>query len=198
MTDDAEIRALVALVGSGELVTNGPDGYPLATRLPLLRTGDRVTMHMARANPHWQHIGPDAWALLIVTGPEAYISPSWYAAKAAHGRVVPTWNYSAVHLMGSVRVHEDPAWLLTQVSQLSDVMESGRAEPWAVADAPEDFIAQQMRGIVGVELAVDDLERLVPDPQASDYIFWWDRHFDAQPTPAQIVDRILAYQPFAV
>jgi transcriptional regulator len=156
--DEAEARHLVASVGAGELVTVGPGGYPLSTRLPLLWEGDRVLLHMALANPHWRAIDPDAPALLVVTGPEAYVSPAYYPSKAEHGRVVPTWNYSAVHLTGRVTVHTGAAWLREQVGRLTDTMERGRTEPWSVDDAPPSYVEQQLRAIVGLELLVERVE----------------------------------------
>jgi transcriptional regulator len=97
-------------------------------------------------------------ALLICSGPEAYISPSWYAAKAEHGRVVPTWNYSAVHLSGTVRVHEDREWLRDVVMRLTGVHEDGRSEPWQPSDAPERYIDGQLAGIVGLEITISRVE----------------------------------------
>src|SRR6185436_19071231 len=90
----AEIQALVSAVGSAQLVTTGVDGYPLASFLPVIwePDGNRLVMHMARANQHWKAIEPDTPALAVVTGPEAYVSPAWYATKDEHGKVVPTWN----------------------------------------------------------------------------------------------------------
>jgi transcriptional regulator len=158
LTDDEEIRRLVAGVGAGELITGGLDGYPLATRLPLVWGSDRVLLHVARANPHWRSIEPATPALLVVTGPEAYISPSYYATKAEHGRVVPTWNYSAVHITGRLTVHTDPVWLRHQVGLLTDTMESGRAERWSVEDAPAPYVDQQLKAIVGLELLVERVE----------------------------------------
>jgi transcriptional regulator len=105
--DEEGLRAFVAHMRSGWLVTNGQDAAPSATFLPVLWRADRVIAHFAKANPHWREISLDTQALVIVTGPEAYVSPSWYATKAEHGKVVPTWNYSAVHLTGLARVHED-------------------------------------------------------------------------------------------
>jgi transcriptional regulator len=113
---------------------------------------------MARANQHWKAIGPDSPALAVVTGPEGYISPSWYATKAEHGKVVPTWNYSAVEFRGRVTVHEDANWLLEAVTRLTDLHEGGRAERWRVTDAPEDYVRKQLRAIVGVEMAVEQVE----------------------------------------
>lgn len=158
LTDETEVRRLVATVGAAELITAGPDGYPLATRLPLVWVDDRVLLHMALANPHWRSVVPDTPALLVVTGPEAYVSPAYYPSKTEHGRVVPTWNYSAVHLTGRLSVHTDPGWLRAQVGLLTDTMEAGRPEPWAVEDAPSSYVAQQLRAIVGLELVVERVE----------------------------------------
>jgi transcriptional regulator len=157
--DDEDVaRRMVADAGAGELVTVGPDGYPVATLLPVLWSGDRVRAHLARANPHWQLVDEDSPALLVVTGPQAYVSPSWYASKAEHGRVVPTWNYTTVHLTGRVRVHDDVEWLRDLVSDLTSSHEGGRAAPWAVTDAPAAYVEGQLRGIVGVELVVERVE----------------------------------------
>lgn len=156
VTDDAELRRMVAAVGSGQLVTTGPDGYPEATLLPVVWREDVVIAHLALANEHWRHLDGAA-ALLVVTGPDAYVSPSWYAAKAEHGRVVPTWNYSVVQLRGRVRVHRDPQWLRHAVDLLTHVHEAPRPEPWRTDDAPAAFVEGQLRGIVGVELRVEQV-----------------------------------------
>lgn len=152
-----EVRPFVEGVGAAELVTVGPDDFPLATRLPLVWTEDRLVLHMAIANPHWRSIEPGTPALAIVTGPEGYVSPSWYAGKAEHGRVVPTWNYSTVHFTGHATVHRDPEWLRDAVTVLTEQHERDRADPWHVADAPERFVAQQLRGIVGIELRIAEV-----------------------------------------
>jgi transcriptional regulator len=156
--DEPQIREMVAAIGSAQVITVGRDGYPMATLLPVVWRENVVIAHMARANPHWQQIGDDAPVLLVCGGPQAYISPSWYAAKAEHGRVVPTWNYSAVHLTGTVRVHEDPAWLREAVAELVERHEGGREVPWAVTDAPGPYIAGQLRGIVGLQVRVTRVE----------------------------------------
>ena len=157
----AEIARLVETVGSVELITTGEDGYPLATLLPVVWDDERLILHMARANPHWRAITEDVAgtpALAVVTGSQAYVSPSWYPSKAEHGRVVPTWNYSAVHFIGRVRRHHDPAWLLDAVSRLTHLNESRREEPWAVADAPTTYVEKQLRAIVGIELTIEKVE----------------------------------------
>ncbi|RNL77783.1 FMN-binding negative transcriptional regulator [Nocardioides marmorisolisilvae] len=156
--DETELRAMVAELGAGELITTGPDGYPSATLLPVVWEGDRVIAHFARANPQWTTIEPDAPALLVCSGAQAYVSPAWYATKAEHGRVVPTWNYSSVHLTGRLRIHDDVAWLRGAVTTLTDHHETGRDERWHVTDAPAAYIDGQLRGIVGVELVVEKVE----------------------------------------
>lgn len=157
MPDD-EVRDFVSTVGTAQLVTVAADGTPDATFLPVLWRGDRLVGHLARANPHWRAIGDGSPGLVVVQGPDAYVSPSFYASKREHGRVVPTWNYSAVHLRGPVRVVDDTAWLRELVGQLTDHHEAGRDEPWAVEDAPSTYVAGQLKAIVGVEMVVESVE----------------------------------------
>jgi transcriptional regulator len=156
--DEQEIRRMVAEVGSAQLVTVGPDGYPAATLLPVIWRGATVIAHMARANPHWQQIGDGSPVLLVVAGPQAYVSPSWYASTAEHGRVVPTWNYSVVQLTGRARVHEETGWLRTAVDDLVERHEGHRVVPWWTSDAPAPYIQGQLRAIVGIEIAVERVE----------------------------------------
>ncbi|WP_198373231.1 FMN-binding negative transcriptional regulator [Roseomonas rosulenta] len=145
------------------LVSAAPDGgAPEATHLPLLLDpgeGPHGTLygHVAKANPQWRSLAAGGPARAIFPGPEAYVSPSHYASKAEHGRVVPTWNYVAVHAIGPVEVVEDAARLHALVSRLTDHHEAPRADPWAVADAPEPFIAGQLKGIVGIVLRIETL-----------------------------------------
>ena len=158
MTDEPAIRQMVAEVGSAQLVTVGADGYPLATLLPVMWNGDTVIAHMARANSHWKSIRADAPVLLVVTGPQAYISPTWYASKGEHGKVVPTWNYSVVQLSGRATVHDDADWVHGAVDELVEHHEGHRQSPWRSTDAPERYIKGQLRAIVGVEIAVERVE----------------------------------------
>ncbi len=155
--DDAEIRSFVAEVGAGEVVTVGHDGFPRATRLPLVWRDDILIGHLARANDHWREIAEGAPVLVIVDGFEGYVSPSWYASKYEHGRVVPTWNYESVQMRGRARVIEDPEWLREAVTVLTDTHERRRPDPWEVADAPERFVEGQLRGIVGLEIRIEDV-----------------------------------------
>lgn len=152
-----EARRLVEEVGAAELITAGPE-FPLATRMPVIWDDERLLFHMAWANPHWRSLSEGLPALAVVTAAEAYISPSFYAAKAEHGRVVPTWNYSAVQFTGHVTVHRDADWLRDLVGRLTAVHEGRREAPWAVGDAPEAYIEQQLKAIVGIELRIAGVE----------------------------------------
>lgn len=156
--DVAEMRDLVRAVGSAELVTVAADGYPAVTLLPVIWDEDRLVFHMARANPHWRSIAAGAPALAVVTGAQAYVSPGWYASKAEHGRVVPTWNYSSVQLTGRATVRDDPEWLRDAVTRLTDVHEEPRTDRWSVADAPAPYVEKQLRAIVGVDFVVERVE----------------------------------------
>ena len=153
-----DVRPFVEAVATAQLVTVGDDGLPDATFLPVLWEGDRLVGHLARANAHWRRIITDSPALAIVTGPDTYVSPSWYATKTEHGKVVPTWNYSVVHLRGRIVVHDDPDWVRALVTRLTHRHEDEREEPWHVTDAPEDYIVKNLRPIVGVELLVESVE----------------------------------------
>lgn len=110
--------------------------------------------HIARANPLWRDHAPEAGALVIFHGPDAYISPSLYATKQTTGKVVPTWNYAVVHAHGRLRVKKDRAWLRELVESLTTRNEASRAQPWQVTDAPENFIAQQLDAIIGLEIPI--------------------------------------------
>jgi transcriptional regulator len=118
----------------------------------------RVLGHLALANDQWRTAQPGAQALVIVHGPQAYISPSWYESTARHGRSVPTWNYDAVHLTGTLTVHRDAGWLREMVTRLTRRYEDSRPRPWSVSDAPPEYIDGQLRGIVGVEVRVTSVE----------------------------------------
>ena len=158
ITDQVEIAALTRGVGAATLITTGPDGYPLASLLPVVWRGDQLIMHLARANDHWRAIRDDEPALAVVTGPDAYVSPTWYPSKREHGRVVPTWNYSAVHFTGRVTVQHDPHWLLEAVRCLTDQHEQDREHPWSVDDAPGRYVEKQLKAIVGLQLRIERVE----------------------------------------
>lgn len=157
---------------AGVLVSVDADGTPIATHLPVLWSPETRTIsgHIARANPHWK-LG-EGRGLLVLNGPEAYVSPSYYPSKAEHGKTVPTWNYEAVHLSGGVEWFDDAARLEQIVSDLSDFHERARTEPWAVGDAPRPYIDVLLRGIVGVTLHVDRIEakrKLSQNKSAADF-----------------------------
>lgn len=114
--------------------------------------------HLARGNSHWRDFNNDVETLAIFAGPQHFISASWYPGKKTHGREVPTWNYVAVHIYGRLRVIEDHDWLLHHLKTLVDKNERIAETPWSVSDAPQEFIATQMRAIVGVELDVSRVE----------------------------------------
>ncbi len=160
-SDPAELFDFIEAHSFAVLVSDRAE-EPFATHLPLLldRTaGPHGTLigHMARANPQWRELDGRP-VLAVFSGPHAYVSPSWYASKREHGRVVPTWNYSTAHVYGELVVHEDAAWLGDHVRRLTDLHEAGADRPWSVDDAPERFISGQLRAIVGVELIISRIE----------------------------------------
>lgn len=159
--DLASIHATMRASRLANLVTATAEG-PLATPLPLfLDTSEGehgvIYGHLAKANPQWR-IPPIGDGLAIFMGIDAYVSPSWYATKRETGKVVPTWNYAAVQAHGPVEFFEDAERLLDVVTRLTSLYEQPRAMPWAVSDTPSDFLASQLRGIVGVRMPILRLE----------------------------------------
>ena len=144
------------------LVTQGEQGLQ-ASHLPLLLNVDQgpngtLYGHLARANPQWRELQNGAEALVIFAGADAYVSPGFYPSKAEHGKVVPTWNYVAVHAYGMAEVFTDADRLRNLVSALTDRHEADRANPWKVADAPTDYIDGMLKAIVGFALPIQRLE----------------------------------------
>jgi transcriptional regulator len=172
--DDVTINALLADHGAADLITPTAEGLT-ATLLPFIHDPEQgehgaLLGHVARNNRHWQD-PPTGESLVIVRGPDAYITPSWYAAKAEHGRVVPTWNYVTAHVYGRLVVHDDVEWVEALVRKLTDKHEAGSAAPWSMDDAPERFIRGHLRAIVGVELLITRIEakaKLSQNRSASD------------------------------
>lgn len=159
--DLAALHATMREARLANLVTATAEGL-VATPLPLLlapEEGPYGTLygHLARANPQWK-LPPAGEAMALFMGPDAYVSPSWYASKREHGKVVPTWNYVAVHAYGPAEFFDDAGRLLDAVTRLTDRHERPRAEPWAVADAPDAFIRAQLKGIVGLRLPIARIE----------------------------------------
>ena len=169
--DIGAMHAAIRSAGLATLVTATGEGL-MATPLPLILDAGEGPLgtlygHVARPNPQGR-LAAIGEALAIFAGPDAYVSPGWYASKAEHGRVVPTWNYAAVHAYGPAEFYDDPARLHAHVSRLSDRHEAGRAAPWAVSDAPAGYIAGQLRGIIGVRIADQPARRqaqVQPEPQ---------------------------------
>lgn len=164
-TDD-DVATLLANLDAADLITPTADGL-LATFLPLIHepagasaeAGEhgRLMGHVARNNRQWK-TPVTGEALVIVRGPDAYVSPAWYATKREHGRVVPTWNYVTAHLHGRFAVHEERDWIERNVRALVARHEAGRPEPWSVDDAPERYVEGQLRAIVGVEVVITRIE----------------------------------------
>ncbi len=159
--DDDAVHELLHRHGAGDLVTATAQGL-VATMLPFVHDPGRgphgaLLGHVARTNEHWR-LPPVGEALVILRGPDAYVSPQWYASKAEHGRVVPTWNYVTAHVYGELVVHDDVEWLDDLVRRLTEKHEAGFAQPWTVDDAPARFVAGQLRAIVGVELVISRIE----------------------------------------
>lgn len=163
--DGDAVRELLTGHGAADLITATEQGL-LATLLPFVFVPPETDAghpfgtlrgHVARNNDQWR-LPAIGESLVIVRGEDAYISPSWYAAKAEHGRVVPTWNYVTAHVYGQLVVHDDPVWVEAMVRSLTARHERGRSEPWSVDDAPAPYIAGQLRAIVGVELLITRID----------------------------------------
>jgi transcriptional regulator len=158
--DGAVIRRLIREAPFATLVTRTAGGGIEANHLPMLLDeppGDagepmRLRFHVARANTLWRDARPEDEVLAIFQGPDTYISPSWYASKAEHGKVVPTWNYAVAHVHGRLQVFDDKEWLRGFLPQLTAAHEARFEQPWQVADAPADYIDKMMAAIVGLEL----------------------------------------------
>jgi transcriptional regulator len=149
------------------LVTYGTSGL-FASHIPMIldeQIGDEqagpfglLKGHLSRANAQWKDFAPEVQALAIFSGPQHYITPRWYEEKQATGKVVPTWNYVVVHAYGSLKIIEDADWLRAHVETLTNIHEAASPEPWAVSDAPDDYIRTMIKGIVGLEFSIERLE----------------------------------------
>lgn len=144
------------------MVTYGPAGLQ-ASPIPFLLYPEEgrygtLRAHIARANPHWKALANADECLVVFQGPDGYITPSWYPAKSATHKVVPTWNYATVHAWGTPTSHDDSGWLRRQLHDLTQSQEARRPEPWAVSDASDEFIATQIKAIVGIEIPIARIE----------------------------------------
>jgi transcriptional regulator len=156
------LHGLIRATGLATLVSMTADGL-IASHAPLMLDPDPAPYgtligHLAKANPHARAADAGVQTLVIFQGADGYITPSYYAAKREHGKVVPTWNYAAVHAYGTLEAFDDPDRLLGVVTRLTQMNESPRAQPWAVGDAPGDFVQGMLRGIVGIALPITRLE----------------------------------------
>ena len=156
--DPGVLHALIAACPLGAWVTHANDALEV-NHMPFLiepARGEHGTLigHVARANPVWRTFSTIIESVVIFQGAESYITPSWYASKQQHGKVVPTWNYAVVHAYGMPRAIEDKPWLRDLVTRLTSTHESGRARPWAVSDAPPEYIDQMLSAIVGIEIPI--------------------------------------------
>ena len=152
----------IAACGLAMLVTASEAG-PLVSHLPLVLKKEagpygELVGHLARPNPQWRDSDLSKPAVAVFMGPDAYISPSWYPSKKTNARVVPTWNYTVVHARGRLEIFEDESGLRANVTDLTELHEGRFAAPWAVTDAPDDFIQRMLGGIIGVRLVIEQLE----------------------------------------
>jgi len=156
--EDPIAQQFLENIKSGHLVTNTSQGI-LSTMIPVTysKSAKSILGHVARGNSQWSE-KTNQEALFISVPVDAYISPSWYASKQEHGKVVPTWDYMLAHVYGDLIIHDDVEWLRKAVSDLTDSFEGDRTKPWKLEDAPEDYVAGQLRAIVGVELRITRLE----------------------------------------
>jgi len=160
--DPTEICEMLSAYPMAQLVTMTENGL-VATPLPLMYEPSSdglgsLVGHVARANRQWAKASTDIEALAIFTGPNAYISPNWYPSKAEDGKVVPTWNYETVHVRGSFVAHNDPVWTRSLVTRLTQRHEAQFDKPWAVTDAPEEYIESMLKAIVGIELVITSVQ----------------------------------------
>jgi transcriptional regulator len=156
------LHSLIQRYPLATLVTSGANGLN-ANLLPFTIATDRgekgvLRAHLARGNDQVAALREGAETLVIFQGPQTYITPSWYASKSEHGKVVPTWNYVVVQVQGTPQILDDPDWLRVQIDELTRQREASRAEPWNVTDAPEPFVTSQLRGIIGLEIPIARIE----------------------------------------
>lgn len=157
-----QLHALMTTHPLGLLISYGASGlqaspvpftlYPHEGELGVMRA------HLARANPHWKVLADCDDCLVMFQGEDGYVTPSWYPSKADNQRTVPTWNYVAVEARGKPAIVEDPTWLRRQLDDLTAQHEGVRPQPWSVADAPEAYIASQLKAIIGIEIPIEDIQ----------------------------------------
>lgn len=160
VTDRSRLLEQIREQPLGLVITHGASGFGV-TPVPFLvvEDGDNLTLiaHVSRANKQWEELQKAGECLVLFQGDQGYITPNWYETKRTTHETVPTWNYVMIEITGTPSVHTDPEWLRSQIDRLTDHMEKKREKPWSVDDAPEAYIATQMRGIVGLEIAVTSI-----------------------------------------
>lgn len=157
VADEGELIAFLRAHPLGLVIASRAEG-PSADLIPFVVDGrNRLRAHFARANPLRQTLSTPQEVLVVFSGPQGYVSPSWYPSKAENGKVVPTWNYAMVQVRGRAVLREGPDWIAGQIAELTRAQEAHRSNPWAASDAPAPFIEAQIRAIVGLEIEITDL-----------------------------------------
>ena len=160
ITDSKLLSRLIADNPLGILISHGHDGIE-TTPLPFLlreKNGKKTLVaHGAKANPHFKALQKNADCVVIFSGHNNYITPSWYPSKQTTHQVVPTWNYEIVEIRGQATIHEDINWLLAQVNEITNMMEKGREKPWKVSDAPSSYIDSHIKGTIGIEINITQM-----------------------------------------
>ncbi|MET0866992.1 MAG: FMN-binding negative transcriptional regulator [Pseudorhodoplanes sp.] len=162
-SDVAVLQAQIRAIGFGSLITTAKDGGILISQFPVMLdtaigTLGQLRCHVSRANPQWRDSDLTKPGIVMFSGPDAYVSPSWYPSKHEHGKAVPTWNYITICARGLLEVYDDRESLMAHVTELTELHEAAFPEPWKVTDAPTDYMERQLKGIVGFRLTIEALE----------------------------------------
>ncbi|MET0444400.1 MAG: FMN-binding negative transcriptional regulator [Pseudorhodoplanes sp.] len=162
-SDVAVLQAQIRAIGFGSLITTAKDGGILISQFPVMLdtaigTLGQLRCHVSRANPQWRESELTKPGIVMFSGPDAYVSPSWYPSKHEHGKAVPTWNYITICARGLLEVYDDRESLMAHVTELTELHEAAFPEPWKVTDAPTDYMERQLKGIVGFRLTIEALE----------------------------------------
>lgn len=162
-TDIAALQAQIRAIGFGSLITTGKDGGILISQFPMVLDTSvgplgQLRCHVSRGNPQWRDSDFGKPGVAMFSGPDAYVSPSWYPSKREHGKAVPTWNYLTVCASGKLEIVDNRDALLAHVTELTELHERAFPEPWQVSDAPADYLERQLKGIVGFRLTIEALE----------------------------------------
>lgn len=162
VTDPCILHDFIRMHPFGMLVSHDKSGFSI-NHIPFILDSEHkenacLFAHVAKANPVWKNFSRTEPCVVVFQGANSYISPSWYPSKHAHGKAVPTWNYTVVHVRGIAVVHQDRDWILHHINQLTDLHEAEQALPWKVSDAPDEYIDRLVDAIVGIEIPINDIE----------------------------------------